>query len=304
MNVLVTGGTGFVGGILVNLLCARNDRATIVTRRPEEGRTARVGVSFAGWLPDLSRHEAVVNLAGASVSARRWNEAYKRELVESRVDRTRALVQALGKCDKRPRVLVNASAVGYYGDRGDELLDEDSAPASGFLPDLCVAWEREALEAERHGVRVVNLRIGIVLGRFGGALEKMAPIFKLGLGGPFGAGAMWLPWIHVNDCAGLVLHAIDDESLRGAVNAVSPGVVRNKEFARTLGKVLSRPAILPVPPFALKLAVGEFAAQLLASERVAPKQALASGYRFQWPELEPALKNCLQLKDYRRSDER
>ena len=131
MNVLVTGGTGFVGGILVNLLCARNDRATIVTRRPEEGRTARVGVSFAGWLPDLSRHEAVVNLAGASVSARRWNEAYKRELVESRVDRTRALVQALGKCDKRPRVLVNASAVGYYGDRGDELLDEDSAPASG-----------------------------------------------------------------------------------------------------------------------------------------------------------------------------
>lgn len=304
MNVLVFGGTGFVGGILVNLLCARNDRATIVTRNPETARTARVGVSISGWPQDCSRHEAVVNLAGASVSARRWNAEYKRELVSSRVDFTRRIVETIARSPKRPRVLVNASAVGYYGDRGEEELPESAAPAQGFLPELCVAWEREALKAEELGVRVVNLRIGIVLGRHGGALQKMVPIWKLGIGGPFGSGSMWLPWVHVNDCAGLALHAIDDDTVRGPLNAVSPGIVRNKEFARTLGKVLSRPAFLPVPPFALRLALGEFAAQLLASEKVVPQAALASGWRFQWNELEPALKNCLQLKDYRRPGER
>ncbi len=293
MHALVFGGTGFVGGILVNLLCARNDRATIVTRNPETARTARAGVAMSAWQDDVSKYDAVVNLAGASVSAKRWNEAYKRELVTSRVDYTKRLVETIAKSHTKPRVLVNASAVGYYGDRGEELLTETSAPANGFLADLCVAWEREALEAEKLGVRVVNLRIGIVLGRHGGALQKMVPIWKLGLGGPFGAGGMWLPWIHVNDCAGLILHAIDSESVRGALNAAAPGIVRNKEFARTLGKVVSRPAFLPVPPLALRLAVGEFAAQLLASEKVVPQVALQSGYRFQWPELEPALKNCL-----------
>jgi len=294
MHALVFGGTGFVGGILVNLLCARNDRATIVTRNPETARTARAGVAMSAWPDDVSKYDAVVNLAGASVSAKRWNEAYKRELVTSRVDYTKRLVETIAKSHTKPRVLMNASAVGYYGDRSEELLTESSAPASGFLADLCVAWEREALEAEKLGVRVVNLRIGIVLGRHGGALQKMVPIWKLGLGGPFGSGAMWLPWIHVNDCAGLILHAIDRESVRGPLNAAAPGIVRNKEFARVLGKVVSRPAFLPVPPFALRLAVGEFAAQLLASEKVVPQVALDSGYRFQWPELEPALKNCLQ----------
>ena len=293
MHALVFGGTGFVGGILVNLLCARNDRATIVTRNPETARTALAGVAMSAWPDDVSKYDAVVNLAGASVSAKRWNEAYKRELVTSRVDYTKRLVETIAKSHTKPRVLVNASAVGYYGDRGEELLTETSAPANGFLADLCVAWEREALEAEKLGVRVVNLRIGIVLGRHGGALQKMVPLWKLGLGGPFGAGGMWLPWIHVNDCAGLILHAIDSESVRGALNAAAPGIVRNKEFARTLGKVVSRPAFLPVPPLALRLAVGEFAAQLLASEKVVPQVALQSGYRFQWPELEPALKNCL-----------
>lgn len=294
MHALVFGGTGFVGGILVNLLCARNDRATIVTRNPETSRTARAGVAMTAWPDDVSKYDAIVNLAGASVSAKRWNAAYKRELVTSRVDYTKRLVETIAKSPTKPRVLVNASAVGFYGDRDEEILTEASAPADGFLADLCVAWEREALAAEELGVRVVTLRIGIVLGRHGGALQKMVPIWKLGAGGPFGMGAMWLPWIHVNDCAGLILHAIDNEGVRGPLNAAAPGIVRNKEFAHTLGRVVSRPAFLPVPPFALRLAVGEFAAQLLASEKVVPQAALQSGYRFQWPELEPALKNCLQ----------
>jgi hypothetical protein len=296
VNVLLTGGTGFVGNILTNLLCARDQRVTIVTRSLERARTARVGVAYAAWLPDVARFDAVVNLAGAGLVDRRWSAAYKAELRSSRVDLTRRLVEAFAASDRRPRVLVSASAVGYYGDRGDEELGEDAPPADDFLARLCAEWEAEAQQAEALGVRVVIVRIGLVLGRFGGALKSMEPLFRWGLGGPLGSGAQWFPWVHVNDVCGLIVRALEDEGMRGAYNAVAPGIVRNREFARTLGRVLSRPAILPVPRVALRLAVGEAAGSLVASQRALPRRPEAAGFRFQHPELEPALRNLLHRK--------
>ncbi len=296
MNVLVTGGTGFVGNQLVNLLCARGDRVAIVTRNPDRARTARAGVSYVGWPPDPGRHQAIVHLAGANIAGRRWNDAYKEELRASRVDRTRELVAALASAATKPRVLVSISAVGYYGDRGSEELTEDSAPGDDFLARLCVDWEAEALRAEGHGVRVVIVRLGVVLGRRGGALESLLPIFKLGLGGPIGGGRGWFPWVHVNDAAGLMLFAIDREDVRGAVNAVAPGIVDQRAWARTLGRVLSRPAFLPVPRLALRIVLGEVADALAASQRCVPGRALALGYGFQHPELEPALRGLLHKR--------
>ncbi|MCY2961289.1 MAG: TIGR01777 family oxidoreductase [Planctomycetota bacterium] len=296
MNVLVTGGTGFVGNILVNLLCARSDRVTVLTRNPERFRSARAGMSYVAWPVDVSKFDAVVNLAGAGVLDRRWNDAYKAELRASRVDLTRRLVDAMAASPKRPRALISASAVGFYGDRGEELLPESSAPADGFLSQLCVDWEAEANKATQYGVRVATVRIGLVLGSHGGALKQMTPIFKLGLGGPFGSGQAWFPWIHVNDLCSLMIHAISGENVSGPLNGAAPGIVRNKEYVRTFGRVLSRPAFLPVPPFALRIALGEVASVLTASQHTVPERTLATGFRFQFPELEPALRNLLHKK--------
>lgn len=307
MNVLVTGGTGFVGNILVDLLCARSDRVTILTRTPERFRSARAvpagraGTSYAKWPVDVSRFDAIVNLAGAGVMDRRWNKAYKAELRSSRIDLTRDVVTAIGTATKRPRVLVSASAIGYYGDRGEELLPESAPAGDDFLAHLCVDWEREANAATAHGVRVTTVRIGLVLGAQGGALKQMMPIFKLGLGGPFGSGKAWFPWIHVNDLANLMIHALTHDEGSGAqtgtaLNGTAPGIVRNKEFVRTLGRVLHRPAILPVPPIALRIMLGEAGPTLTAGQHTVPERTLASGFRFQFPELEPALRNVLHRK--------
>lgn len=296
MNVLVTGGTGFVGNILVNLLCARGDRVTVLTRDPGRTRSARAGVAYAAWPVDVSKFDAVVNLAGAGVLDRRWNDAYKAELRASRVELTRRLVEAMAASPRRPRVLVSASAVGYYGDRGEELLPETAPPGDGFLGQLCVDWEAEAQKAAAHGVRVATVRIGLVLGSHGGALKQMTPIFKLGLGGPFGLGRAWFPWIHVNDLCGLMIHALANESVSGPLNGTAPGIVRNREYARTFGRVLSRPAFLPVPPIALRVVLGEVASVLTASQRTVPERTLASGFQFRFPELEPALENLLHRR--------
>lgn len=296
MNALVTGGTGFVGNILVTLLCARNDRVTVVTRNPETVRSARAGVKYERLEPALSNvsaFDAVVHLAGEPIADKRWNDAQKRRLWDSRIGSTKQIVEAIAKSPRKPRVLLCASAVGYYGDRGEELLDESAGPADNFLGRLCVAWEAEARKAEAHGVRVASIRIGVVLGRSGGALKKMVPLFRLGLGGPLGSGRQWWPWVHVNDLCALILFAIDEPGARGALNGVSPGIVRNREFARTLGRVLSRPAILPAPRFALRLALGEIAIVLTESQHCTPKRALELGFRFAHPDLESALRNLL-----------
>lgn len=292
MNVLVTGGTGFVGNVLVDRLLARGDKVAIVTR--DTARPARAGVTFETWLPDLARFDAIVHLAGEPIAGKRWTSDQKRKLVSSRVDTTRDMVERLAKSTQRPRVLVSASAVGLYGDRGEETLTEQASPAADFLGSLCVKWEREADAAEKLGVRVVHPRIGIVLGKNGGALSKMLPPFKLGLGGPLGPSSSWFPWVHVDDLVGFILFAIEDERVRGSFNMAAPGIVRQGEFAKTLGRVLSRPAIFPVPTFALKLALGEVANAIVASQRVVPERTLATGFRFTHPTLESALREAVR----------
>ncbi len=293
MNVLVTGGTGFVGNLLVDRLSARGDSVTILTRSPDSTRSARARVEYALWPVDVAGFDAVVNLAGAGVLDRRWNDAYKVELRASRIDLTRRLVDAIAAAKTRPRVLVSASAVGYYGDRGEEELPESAGPADAFLAQLCVDWEAEAQRAATLGVRVARVRIGLVLGRNGGALATMLPIFRLGLGGPFGFGRAWFPWIHVDDLCRFILHALDREHVSGAFNGTAPGIVRNKEYAATLGRVLSRPAFLPVPKVASRIVLGEVAPVLTGSQHTIPERTLAAGFAFQWPELEPALRNLL-----------
>ena len=239
---------------------------------------------------DLAGHHAVINLAGAPIS-RRWTEANKRAFHESRVGVTRRVVEALRRlpADQRPKVLVNGSAVGIYGDRGDEVLTESSAPGSGYLAELCHAWEQAALEAEVLGVRVVRLRTGIVLGRGGEAYEKLHRIFKTGLGGRLGSGRQWMPWIHITDLRAAIVHAVFSENLTGPVNGCAPQAERNADFTRKLASAMHRPAALPVPGFALRMAYGGFGGALLASQRARPAALEADGFHFCFPTFESAL---------------
>jgi uncharacterized protein (TIGR01777 family) len=303
MQVVVAGGSGFIGRALCRELLQAGHTVTVLTRRasnaqsslPQEARVAEWSPGQPEPLvPLLSHTEAVVNLSGESVAARRWTPEFKQRLVDSRVQSTRTLVQALERADPRPTVLVNASAVGIYGDRGEEELTENSPPSSGFLAELAVRWEQAAEEATGLGVRVVKLRIGIVLGEGGGALEKMVLPFRLFVGGPFGSGRQWFPWVHLDDVTGLVLHALQHETLTGAVNVVSPGIVRLGEFCKALGRVMHRPSWLPVPGFALRLVAGELGETLLWSQRVLPQVALQTGYAFRYPQLEDALRTALK----------
>lgn len=297
MRALITGATGTIGR---ELRAALGPDTTILSRDPararERDRTldkAHVAPWNGEATPASALFEgldAVFHLAGEPVAEGRWTADKKRRILESRTHGTRAVVAAIGGAARKPRVLVCASAVGFYGSRGDEVLTEASAPGAGFLPDVCAAWEHEAREAERlHGVRTVMLRIGIVLARRGGALDKMRPLFRAGLGGRLGDGRAWMPWIHVDDVVGLFLHAAADERLAGPVNAVAPQAATNATFTRALASAVARPAVLAVPSFALELALGELASVVLASQRVVPERAAATGYRFRYPELDGAL---------------
>lgn len=242
---------------------------------------------------DLSGFDAVVNLAGEPVFGKRWSDAVKAEIRASRVDGTRKLVEAMKSGATRPKVLVNASAIGVYGDQGERLLPESAKAGVDYLAEVCTAWEREADRASELGVRVVKLRIGIVLGA-GGALKQMLPPFKLGLGGPIGSGAHWMSWIHIDDLCGLILHALRDETVSGAVNGVAPGACTNKDFTKALGRALSRPAFFPVPPVMLKVMFGSGAASVLtASQRCVPERALKSGYAFKYADVDGALRAIL-----------
>jgi uncharacterized protein (TIGR01777 family) len=236
--------------------------------------------------------EAVFHLAGEPVAQGRWTAAKKQRIRESRVLGTRNLVATIGNMLPRPRVLICASATGYYGDRGDELLEETSGSGQGFLAEVCRAWEAEALEAEKHGVRVVLARLGVVLAPRGGALERMLLPFRLGLGGKLGNGQQWMSWIHVDDAVGLLLHAAERKDLRGPLNVVSPTPVTNQDFTRRLAGALGRPALLAVPRLALNLALGEVSDVLLESQRVVPRVAQRAGYAFSYPDLESALAAC------------
>lgn len=294
MNIVVAGGSGFVGRHLARLLQKGGHRVTVLTR----GRGAASGESGAvhwdgrqggEWEKALDGCDAVVNLAGAGVADRLWTRAYREELVSSRLDSTRALVAAMGRAAAKPKVFVSASAVGFYGDAGERSLDETAPQGQGFLADLCARWEAEAARAESLGVRTVLLRIGVVLGRDGGALAKMLLPFKLALGGRLGSGAQWMPWIHVEDVAGLIAAAIEREAFRGVVNATAPEAVTNAGFTRALGRALHRPTPFPVPAFGLRLALGEMSGILLASQKVRPAAAEKAGYAFRHPSIDGAL---------------
>lgn len=300
MIVAITGATGFVGTRLTAHLLAAGHEVVALTRSPERAeRVLPVRCRSVAWDPEHGRGDAsaldgvdaVVNLAGAGVADGRWTARRKDAIVRSRVDTTRRLVDAIAAlpAERRPRVLVSASAIGFYGDRGDEVLSEESAPGTGFLADVCRGWEDAARGAEPHGIRTVRIRIGVVLGREGGALARMLPPFRLGLGGRIGSGDQWMSWIHVDDLVALIAFALERQDVRGVVNAVAPNPVTNAEFTATLGRVLGRPAIVPVPSVALRLALGEMATVLLEGQRVTPAAAQALGFRFGHPELGGAL---------------
>lgn len=299
MRALVTGATGFIGRHLLRRL----DRPVVLSRFAERTRheLAEHQPQVFAWNPTAEPPpaeafrgvDAVFHLAGESVAAGRWTKARMARIRESRVAGSRHLVEALDKLTERPKVLVSASAVGYYGSRGEEVLTEESPPEDDFLAEVCRAWEREAMKAQEFGVRVVTPRIGVVLGRGGGALQKMLTPFRLGLGGPLGSGKQWMPWIHVEDLVRLLIFAAEHENLRGPVNAVAPGIVRNKEFTKTLGRTLHRPAFLPAPYVGLRLLFGRFAKVLFASQRVEPRAATAAGFEFRFPNLGDALADIL-----------
>ncbi|MBC7690807.1 MAG: TIGR01777 family protein [Methylotenera sp.] len=297
MKVLVTGATGFVGKALVRKLIEQGQEVTVLSR--DAGSAAeKLGVPCLTFSWDASREpapekafegiEAVIHLAGEPVAATRWNDEVKKRIMDSRTLGTRNLVTTLNHLAVRPRILISASAIGFYGSRGDEVLDESSAPGQGFLAQVCQAWESEAHEANVD--RKVIVRIGVVLGKNGGALEKMLPPFKAGLGGPIGSGKHWMSWIHLDDLIGVFLLALQDPRLTGIVNAVSPQPVSNLDFTHALGHALHRPSFVKVPPFALRLAFGEMADEaLLASARVTPGALLRDAFPFRHPDLNEAL---------------
>lgn len=242
----------------------------------------------------LEGADAVVNLAGEPV-AQRWTTAARKQIFDSRVNGTRELVRAISQMGRKPATLISMSAVGYYGDRGEEELSESSPPGTDFLAGVCQAWEAEALRAEEDGVRVVCLRLGVVIGPGGGALSKMLPAFRLGLGGPLGTGRQWMPWVDIADVAGLVSFALANGSLRGPMNTVSPHPVRNADFTAALGRSLRRPAILRVPSFALQLALGEMSGMLLWGQKVFPQAASQAGYEFLVPSVETSLRRLSEI---------
>ncbi len=294
LRPVVTGATGFVG----KQLCARLGAPRILTRRPEATLADFSQSACFRWNPEselpppeaLDDCDAVFHLAGEPVAEGRWDDDKKARIRDSRVLGTRNLVAGLRAMQDRPAVLVSASAVGIYGSRGDDVLTEGASQADGFLADVCREWEAEANAAESLGIRVVTIRIGLVLGAQGGALAKMIPLFNAFAGGRLGSGRQWMPWIHVQDLAALIQFSAELPGMRGPVNGSAPNPVTNKEFTRALAGALGRPAMLPAPAFALRLALGEFADVLLASQRVVPEKAKNAGFEFRYPTISAAFR--------------
>jgi uncharacterized protein len=299
MRVTVTGATGRIGTRLVGELRRRGDEVTVLSRNPAKAREA-LGVEAVAWQPEaepaplaaLAGRDGVIHLAGEDV-AQRWDKETKLRLMDSRELGTRNLVAGLAAAEPRPAVLVSSSAIGWYGHRGDEVLDESAPAADDFLAQVCAAWEREAAKAEELGVRVVRVRTGVVLDKGGGALAKMLPFFKLGGGGPVAGGRQYMSWIHVDDLVAMYLAALDGDAWTGAVNATAPTPVTNKEFSKALGHALHRPAVAPVPGFAVRALYGEMADIVVYGQRVVPERPQALGFRFAHPELGEALESAL-----------
>jgi len=301
MRLVVTGASGFIGTHLCSRLLAKGHRLTLLTRAaPRDGSTETK--KWLHWTPGtpgdwesaLKGADGVINLAGEPIAAKRWTPSQKEKIRISRIDATNSLVEAIAKANQKPAFLLNASAVGYYGPRGDETITEDTPAGNDFLSVVCRDWEEEAEKAAPLGLRVIRLRTGIVLGRDGGALAKMVLPFKFFVGGPLGSGKQWMPWIHLDDEVGLMLYLIENEAA-GPVNATAPNPDRMKDFCQTLGKVMGRPSWLGAPALGLRLMLGEMAEMLLTGQRAVPAAAQRLGYEFKYPNLTEALQACMPL---------
>ena len=297
MHVLVTGGSGFIGGALCRRLLAGGHAVSVLTRERQrteqlfQGKVA--AIESLDELPRETAPEAIVNLAGLSLGSGRWTERLKQEFIASRVGVTRQVISYIARTDRKPGILISGSAVGYYGARGDEELGEDAPPGNEYQSHLCKAWEAEALKAAQHGVRVCVSRTGVVLGKGGGALSSLVFQFRLGLGGYVGSGRQWMSWVHIDDLVGIMLHLMADESLAGAFNSTAPNPETNRDFARKLAAALHRPALVWAPEWLLRLMVGEMAHLYVTGQKVLPSRLLESGYRFKFPELRAALADIL-----------
>jgi uncharacterized protein len=297
MRVTVSGATGMIGTRLVRALQERGDEVTVLSRRPERAQES-LGVEAVGWRPEaepapadaLTGRDGVIHLAGENL-AQRWSDEVRRRVRTSRELGTRNLVAGIGAAEPRPAALVSASGVDYYGARGDEPVAESEPPGDGFLAEVCVAWEREAVAAEELGVRVVRLRTAMALDRNGGALAKMLPFFRLGIGGPVAGGRQYMPWIHADDLVRMYIAALDDPDWTGPVNAVAPDPPTNREFSRALGRALHRPAVAPIPAFAIRVLYGDMAEIVVRGRRAVPDRARALGFTYAHPDLDEALES-------------
>jgi uncharacterized protein (TIGR01777 family) len=303
MTIVLAGATGLIGRRIVQRLVEAQNEVVVLTRNPSK----RIGLSTApirlvqwdartpgDWCTQLKGADAVINLSGESIGGKRWTLAQKRRILSSRIDATNAIVDAIGASRRKPQVLVNASAVGYYGETGDEEVLESHPSGNDFLADVCRQWESAARAAERYGVRVVLPRSGVVLDRHAGALKKLLLPFRLFVGGPLGSGHQWFPWIHLEDEVGAILFAIESPAMTGPVNVVAPELVTMREFSGALGRALKRPSWAPVPAFLLKIALGEMSDMVLKGQRTIPRRLLDAGYRFRFPRLDEALLDLLK----------
>jgi uncharacterized protein (TIGR01777 family) len=301
MKVVITGATGFVGQVIVKQLLAAGDEVVVLTRNVARAAiTLGSSCKYVQWneseeLPPLEALEGadgIINLMGESIS-KRWDENQKKKIYNSRIHGTRKLVEAMEQLKKKPSVFVSTSAIGIYGNRGSEEINEGSNVASDFLAKVCLDWENEANKARNHQARVAIIRVGIVLGHGGGALAQMLPIFKLGGGGPLGSGKQYMSWIHIDDLASMYVEALKNPEIKGVLNGTSPYPVTNAEFTKVLGKVVRRPAFLPAPSFAIKIAFGEMSQILLEGQKVLPVKFKEAKFRFRMPTLEMALKESI-----------
>ncbi len=302
MNIILAGGTGLIGKELLNQLIEKKHTVTLLKRNSKDISSPspfmRVeiwdGKNLGNWVTAFDDADAVINLSGEPIAAKRWTSSQKEKILSSRIDSTRAIVSAIKESKKKPTVLVNASAVGYYGNVESGDVTELHEKGKGFLADVCARWEDEALQAEQLGVRVALLRTGIVLHKEGGALQKMLPPFKYFVGGKLGNGNQWFPWIHFDDEIQIILFAMEHNTITGAVNLASPNPITNKDFSSALGKTIHRPSIFPVPAYILKMMLGEMSEMLLGGQKVIPEKLLRAGYKFSYPNLTAALNSLLK----------
>ena len=302
-KIIVTGATGLIGKKLVNSLIEKKYEVVVFSRDLQKAKLQLPNVKEfvewdykkpEKWKSSLEKIDGVIHLAGVNLFARRWNEEFKKEILDSRQISTKNLVEAIKQCTNKPKVFISASGIGFYGDRNDEELSDNSTPGKDFVADVCKVWEFESQQLTKINIRNIQIRTGLVLSTEDGALKQMLPAFKMFFGGPLGNGKQWSSWLHIDDIVGIYLYALENEKITGPLNAVSPNPIRMKDFARTLGKVLKRPSLFPVPKFILKFVVGEATEVVTASQKVIPEKLIKSDYKFKFTKLEDALRDLLK----------